>query len=148
MTSKWNVIHMVVLACIGLSACFELGSYCRTACLHGRGGNLCKCSSAHFAGKRGRAFPSLEERLGGGGRGSLLTNTDSNANEGEEGEELPTETEFEREELSRTKDLLPLDAEQERQNSDAIEMAMAGHLNPSYKHSTGRRQGTRRDLAR
>ena len=31
---------------------FKIGSYCRALCAHGRGGNLCKCSAVHFAGKR------------------------------------------------------------------------------------------------
>lgn len=31
---------------------FEFGGYCQQMCMIGRGGNLCKCSAVHFAGKR------------------------------------------------------------------------------------------------
>ncbi len=31
---------------------FDAGKYCRLLCKKGKGGNLCKCSAVHFAGKR------------------------------------------------------------------------------------------------
>ena len=31
---------------------FEFSGYCSRMCMWGRGGNLCKCSAVHFAGKR------------------------------------------------------------------------------------------------
>ena len=36
---------------VSISA-FEYSGYCTKMCMWGRGGNLCKCSAVHFAGKR------------------------------------------------------------------------------------------------
>lgn len=41
---------------------FEYSGYCSRMCMWGRGGNLCKCSAVHFAGKRTNAA-SAENRL-------------------------------------------------------------------------------------
>ncbi len=44
---------LLVAAPHGADATFKIGGYCKHLCLKGRGGNLCKCSVVHFAGKRG-----------------------------------------------------------------------------------------------
>ena len=51
---------------------FEYSGYCTKMCKYGRGGNLCKCSAVHFAGKR----QPDEKAVGGGFRQHyrLLTN--------------------------------------------------------------------------
>ena len=50
---------------------FEFGAYCRKLCAWGKGGNLCKCSAVHFAGKRGEeGLPNISQEpevLGDGG---------------------------------------------------------------------------------
>ncbi len=51
---------------------FDTGKYCRSLCKKGKGGNLCKCSAVHFAGKRvreedpgnGELNDDLEDDLG------------------------------------------------------------------------------------
>ena len=48
---------------------FDTGKYCRLLCKKGKGGNLCKCSAVHFAGKRvreddGDFIDDLEDDLG------------------------------------------------------------------------------------
>jgi hypothetical protein len=37
---------------------FAVSAYCRTMCLLGRGGNLCRCNAAYFAGKRASSMTS------------------------------------------------------------------------------------------
>jgi len=45
---------VVMAACfISFTFSFEYSSFCNKMCLHGRGGNLCKCNAVHFVGKRG-----------------------------------------------------------------------------------------------
>jgi hypothetical protein len=56
--------HLVAMVMVvSLATAFEYSGYCRQMCMVGRGGNLCKCSAVHFAGKRGLSYASdLEKR--------------------------------------------------------------------------------------
>ncbi|ELU01627.1 hypothetical protein CAPTEDRAFT_227908 [Capitella teleta] len=56
---RWQYgLVLVVLACCLATDAFEYSGYCRKMCMVGRGGNLCKCSAVHFAGKRSNALDS------------------------------------------------------------------------------------------
>lgn len=48
---KYTLIYMLVHFTLS-AASFEYSAFCERQCGLGRGGNLCKCSAVHFAGKR------------------------------------------------------------------------------------------------
>lgn len=56
MDSRLLVRAFFLCACVSQTTkAFEYESFCLAQCAQGRGGNLCKCSAVHFAGKRSRS---------------------------------------------------------------------------------------------
>ena len=73
--SNQQVVYLIAIFAIISQNCdgFEFSGYCQKMCKYGRGGNLCKCSAVHFAGKR---QPELEKDGGYGQPYRYLTNSD------------------------------------------------------------------------
>ncbi|KAK2141406.1 hypothetical protein LSH36_1107g00003 [Paralvinella palmiformis] len=78
--SYHQMLSLVAILMVISQSCetFEFSGYCLKMCKYGRGGNLCKCSAVHFAGKR------ENERENDGGFGQpyrYLTDSDAIIND-------------------------------------------------------------------
>ncbi len=81
MANKRTLLFFIALTALVLLlslpeevAGFDMGKYCRPLCKKGKGGNLCKCSAVHFAGKR------LDNVSAGKQLGEGVFNRDYNGN--------------------------------------------------------------------
>ena len=74
------VVAVVMVMTTARSLAFDTSAYCHDVCILGRGGNVCRCNTGRFAGKRaGALWPSLwpsSSSLFDDGSAATLTHTD------------------------------------------------------------------------
>lgn len=98
------LIYLIYLCLLAAVHTFDLQKFCRKRCAIGQGGNLCRCTAHHFAGKRSDTHAAAEaaaaaaaENLDAEGQARLsrestndiLNNNNNNNNNNEETEVGP-----------------------------------------------------------
>lgn len=67
-----GVVVYFLSMCVFANDTLEYSAYCQNLCTWGRGGNVCRCSAVHFAGKRAAAGSSDRELSAAAATGDRL----------------------------------------------------------------------------